>query len=207
MNVETKLLACFLVLFVLSACNRQGKTETHREDVCLNNKGFEFLQAYYDDSDDKCLDSARFFLEKALKSNDGNSVAFSNLITVLGLQEEYGEMIELYRERLNMIHKKAHLAKAETCFELAVLYGKTGDTVSKCEMMQNASDEFEKCFRQKPLSVDLVVSYVLFTAYKDGKEAASQELKKYRKVFPDEDFYSAVESELMESNLNDYFIP
>ena len=30
------------------------------------------------------------------------------------------------------------------------------------------------------------------------KEAASQELKKYREVFPDDDFYSAVESELME---------
>ena len=49
--------------------------------------------------------------------------------------------------------------------------------------------------------------YDLWQNLQDEKEAASQELKKYRKVFPDEDFYSAVESELMESNLNDYFIP
>ena len=201
-----KILSIFVFTFLaLMACNRQDETKTQNEDVSFNDKGFEFLQAYYDEYDSNYLDSARFFLEKALKCNDGNSVAFYNLILVLGVQEEYGEMIELYHKRIDQIDANAYLAKAETYSKMAMLYGRIGDTVSCCDMTQKASDEFERCFNQKPVSVDLVVSFLLFSAFKDGKESALIELKKYKDVFPDEDYYSAFESQLMEFNMEGYF--
>ena len=205
MNAKKRLLFFVTVLFALSSCTSQGETKTQKKDVCLNDKGFEFLQAYYDECNDNYLDSARFFLEKALECNDGNSVAFYNLILVLGAQEEYGEMIDLYQNRLNQIRGNAYLAKAETYSELAMLYGKTGDTISCIKMTQYASNEFEKCFSQNQITVDLMVSFLLFSAYKDGKESAMLELKKYKDVFPNEDYYSAFENQLMEFNPNDCF--
>ena len=164
MNTEKKLLFFILSIIVLSACCRQSKTQTQREDVSLNNKGFEFLQVYYDECVDEYLDSARFYLEKALECNDENSTAFFNLMSVLGIQEEYGIMVERLQQRMNGLPRKAFLAKAETYSELAMLYDRIGDTVSNCEMVQNASTEFEKCFSQKPISVDLVISFLLFVA-------------------------------------------
>lgn len=205
MNGKKRLLFNMFVLVVLSSCSGQGETKNQKEDACLNNKGLEFLQAYYDECNDKYLDSARFFFEKALKYNEGNSVAFYNLVLVLGAQEEYLKMIEMFQKRISQINEDAYLAKAETYSELAVLYGKVNDTIYSHKMMQNASIEFEKCFCQKPLSVDLIISFLEFKTYSDGKNAALLELKKYKDVFPDEDYYSAFESQLIEFNSDDYF--
>lgn len=205
MNAKKRLLFNMFVLVVLSSCSGQGETKNQKEDACLNNKGLEFLQAYYDECNDKYLDSARFFFEKALKYNEGNSVAFYNLVLVLGAQEEYLKMIEMFQKRISQINEDAYLAKAETYSDMAILYGKIGDTLSYCEMTQKASNEFEKCFNQKPVSVDLVISFLMFSAFKDGKESAILELKKFEDVFPDEDYYSAFKSQLMEFNPDDYF--
>ncbi|MCQ2303223.1 MAG: tetratricopeptide repeat protein [Bacteroidales bacterium] len=204
--MNTKKLMIFISSFVvLMACNRQSEITMQNEDVDFNNKGFKFLQAYYDECDSNYLDSARCFFEKALKCNDGNSVAFYNLMLILGAQEEYKEMVELYQKRINQLSENAYLAKAETYSDMAILYGKIGDTLSYCEMTQKASNEFEKCFNQKPVSVDLVISFLMFSAFKDGKESAILELKKFEDVFPDEDYYSAFKSQLMEYNPDDYF--
>lgn len=203
MNIRKRLLLFVFAIVAILACNRQDKTEG--EDVCLNNKGFDYLMAYYDECDDEYLDSARFFFEEALKCNSNNPTVFSNLILVLGAQEEYGEMIELYQKRIGQISEKAYLAKAETYSSLALLYGKTGDSLSYFKMTHYASNEFEKCFSQKPITVDLVGSFLVFVAYRDGKDSALIELKKYRDVFPDEDFYSVFENQLMEFNPDNDF--
>lgn len=192
-------------LIAFLSCNRQSETNTQDKDVSLNNKGFEFLQAYYDECDDKKLDSARFCFEESLKLNFDNSSAYNNLLLVLGAKNEYEEMIELIQERIGHFPSEMHMAKAESNSMLAILYEKKGDTLTSKKMEQNASQEFDTCFEKYVTSIDLVVSFLCFVAYRDGKNSALHELTKYKDVFPDKDYYNAFESQLMEFEPNDYF--
>lgn len=197
-------LLLMVIAIIQSSCDRQEKKKIVPDDVVLNNKGFDFLKSYYSDCDESCLDSALCYFEKAHLSNENNSIPYENMKMVLGIQGNFDALLSCLSEDLNRLDNDEVLKKAELYFAKATVYNAIGDSLSENRMVHFASIEFEKCFDEKHVSYDFVVSYLYFVAYSEGKETALLKLYDFKDVFPDEESYFAIKTTLEDFNKNDF---
>lgn len=183
MKNQLLVLLCFLLA---TGCNDLSNhkiedkgNENRTMSIALNDSAFKMIQDFYVTQDTIILDKAYSLLEMAINIDSTNLSAYTNIISVFGLKNDFESIIHITEKMLNISSDRSYAYS----FLIGAYYS-LGDSLAIDSVYKSATNYYQRRLSDDETNIMIIDDYLAFIEIAKGCAFAEKVLDSCIELYP-----------------------